>query len=181
MWNIYYQTKLRSYLTQCSPRSVSNFCWDNMVKLTKKIPKTKDELNLSNKSIFRGLTKVLETCFKNFTCILQYMQCHLLMLIFRLWSQCWSCWVSSTPFGIPFRRALPDITSGPEVRQIFKIRTVRKPDITLPGRRTVNPLENRKKNKKFKKKFKKKIQIFFSRFFFCLLIRFRSLWHQIWE
>ena len=43
-------------------------------------------------------------------------------------------------------RALPDITSGPEVRQIFKIRTVRKPDIFLPGRRTLNPLEN-KKNK----------------------------------
>ena len=31
-------------------------------------------------------------------------------------------------------RALPDITSGPEVRQIFKIRTVRKPDVFLPGR-----------------------------------------------
>ena len=30
-------------------------------------------------------------------------------------------------------RALLDITSGPEVRQIFKIRTLRKPDIFLPG------------------------------------------------
>ena len=28
----------------------------------------------------------------------------------------------------PKGRALPDITSGPEVQQIFKIRTVRKPD-----------------------------------------------------
>ena len=34
-------------------------------------------------------------------------------------------------------RALPDITSGSEVLQIFKIRTVRKPDVLLPGRRTI--------------------------------------------
>ena len=47
--------------------------------------------------------------------------------------------------------ALPDITSNPEVRQIFKIRTVRKPDVFLPGRRTVNPLENRKKKIKLLK------------------------------
>ena len=31
-------------------------------------------------------------------------------------------------------RALPDITSGLEVRQIFKVQTVQKPDIFLPGR-----------------------------------------------
>ena len=33
-------------------------------------------------------------------------------------------------------RALPDITSGPEVRQIFKIRTVQTQDVFLPGRQT---------------------------------------------
>ena len=38
-------------------------------------------------------------------------------------------------------RALPDITSGPEVRQIVKIRTVRKPDVFLTGRRTLTFLE----------------------------------------
>ena len=38
--------------------------------------------------------------------------------------------------------ALPDITSVPEVRQTFKIRTVQKPDIFLPGLRT---FKNRKK------------------------------------
>ena len=42
-------------------------------------------------------------------------------------------------------RALPDITSNPEVWQIFKIRTVWKPDVFLPGRQT---LKNRKKNLK---------------------------------
>ena len=36
--------------------------------------------------------------------------------------------------AIGYTRALPDITSGPEVRQIFKIRTVWKPepDVFLP-------------------------------------------------
>ena len=33
-------------------------------------------------------------------------------------------------------RALPEIMSGPEVRQIFKIRTVQKLDVFHPGRRT---------------------------------------------
>ena len=46
-------------------------------------------------------------------------------------------------------RALPDITSGPEVRQIFKVWTVRKPDVFLPGCRT---LKNRKKKSRLKKK-----------------------------
>ena len=55
-------------------------------------------------------------------------------------------------------RALPDITSGPEVRQIFKIQTVRKPDIFLTRRRT---FENRKKIKIKNKKFQKKILNFF--------------------
>ena len=40
-------------------------------------------------------------------------------------------------------RALPDIMSGPEVRQIFEIRTVRKPDVFPPGRRTFNTFKNR--------------------------------------
>ena len=40
--------------------------------------------------------------------------------------------------AIGYTRALPDITSGPEVRQIFKIRTVSNSDVFLPGRRTFN-------------------------------------------
>ena len=51
-------------------------------------------------------------------------------------------------------RAQPE----PEVRQIVKIRTVRKPDIFLPGRRT---FENRKKIK-----FQFFFQIFFFKIFF---------------
>ena len=35
-------------------------------------------------------------------------------------------------FSWIYTRALPGIMSGPEVRQIFKIRTVRKPDVFLP-------------------------------------------------
>ena len=45
----------------------------------------------------------------------------------------------------PSPRALPDITSGPEVWQIFKIRTVQKPDIFLPGHRTINTCKDRNK------------------------------------
>ena len=51
-------------------------------------------------------------------------------------------------------RAQPDITSGPEVRQFFKIRTVRKPDVFLPERRTVKTSKNQEKyilKKKLKK------------------------------
>ena len=44
-----------------------------------------------------------------------------------------------------YNRALPDITYGPEVRQIFKIRIVWKADVFLPGRRTFNTFKNRKK------------------------------------
>ena len=62
----------------------------------------------------------------------------------------------------PHSRAQPDITSGPEVRQIVKIRTVRKPDIFLPGRRT---FENRKKIKKIK------LQFFFFKFFFQIFFK----------
>ena len=46
-------------------------------------------------------------------------------------------------------RALPDITSGLEVRQIFKIWIVWKPDIFLPGRWTFNTFKNRKKKIQF--------------------------------
>ena len=60
-------------------------------------------------------------------------------------------------------RALPDITSGPEVRQIFKVRAVRKPDVFLPGRRTFNrTIIIEKKSKKFEKK----IEIFSKMFYF---------------
>ena len=52
-------------------------------------------------------------------------------------------------------RALPDITYGPEVWQIFKIGTVWKPDVFLPGGRTFNTFKN---------------IFFFSRFSFCLFI-----------
>ena len=40
-------------------------------------------------------------------------------------------------------RTLPDITSGPDVRKIFKIRTVQKPDVVLSGRQTFNTIKNR--------------------------------------
>ena len=66
------------------------------------------------------------------------------------------------PISNPPTRALPDITSGPEVRQIFKIRTVGKPDVFLPRRRTFDTIKSRRK--KLEKK-KKKIQILFQIFF----------------
>ena len=47
-------------------------------------------------------------------------------------------------------RALPDITSGPEVWQTFKIWNVRRTDVFLPGCRTFNTLKSRRK--KMKKK-----------------------------
>ena len=68
-------------------------------------------------------------------------------------------------------RALPDITSGPEVRQIFKIRTVWKPDVFLPGRRTFNTLKSIRKNPK-----KKFFNFFFFKFFFS---NFFSIFFQI--
>ena len=48
-------------------------------------------------------------------------------------------------------RALRDIMSGPEVRKIYKIRTVLRPDISLPRRWPFNTVKNRKKifNSKF--------------------------------
>ena len=43
-------------------------------------------------------------------------------------------------------RALPDIMSGLEVQKIYKIRTVWKPDVFLPGRWTFKTFKNHKKN-----------------------------------
>ena len=62
--------------------------------------------------------------------------------------------------------------SGPEVRQIFKIRTVQKPFIFLPGRQTFNSL-------KIEIKIKKKYDFlcFFPDFF--LFIWSKNFWHQI--
>ena len=42
-------------------------------------------------------------------------------------------------------RALPDITSGPENQKIFKIQTVQKLDVFLPGRQTFKTLKNKEK------------------------------------
>ena len=50
-----------------------------------------------------------------------------------------------------FIRALPDITSGPEVQQIYKIRTVRKQEVFLTGRRTFNAVKERKNIQKSEK------------------------------
>ena len=74
--------------------------------------------------------------------------------------------------------------SGPEVRQIFKVRTHQKPDVLLPGRRTFITWKNGgKKSKKIKKKKKnsKKIfKIFFKIFcFFCLFNWSGNFRHQI--
>ena len=44
-----------------------------------------------------------------------------------------------------YDRALSEIMSGPEIWEIFKIWTVRKPDVFLPGRRTFNTLKTEKK------------------------------------
>ena len=46
-------------------------------------------------------------------------------------------------------RALADITSGPEVQNFFKIRTVWTPEVFLPRHWTFNTFENRKKKIKF--------------------------------
>ena len=70
-------------------------------------------------------------------------------------------------------RAQPDITSGPEVRQIVKIRTFRKPDIFIPGRQTFENRKKKSKNQKIKFQ-KKKSNFFFKNFFktFFMIIYF---------
>ena len=83
-------------------------------------------------------------------------------------------------------RALQDITPGPEVRQILKVRAVRKPDVFLTGPDT---LISKKKSKKIPKKifptFPKKIFfIFFSIFYISLLILSMSIFYTkfvYWE
>ena len=60
--------------------------------------------------------------------------------------------------------AQPDITSSPKVRRIFKIRTVRKPDVFLPDVRLFTLLKIEKKIQK--KIFKFIFQFIFSNFFY---------------
>ena len=67
----------------------------------------------------------------------------------------------------PCYRALPDIRSGREVRQFFKIQTVQKLDVFLPGRRTFNTFKNRKKIQKNILFF---LKILFSRFLLNYLL-----------
>ena len=77
-----------------------------------------------------------------------------------------------------YSKALPDITFGPEVLQIFKIRTVRKPDVFLPGRRNFNSFKNRNKIDfyyKNPKNFRFFFRDFLSRFFFVYLFGLRIL------
>jgi hypothetical protein len=57
-------------------------------------------------------------------------------------------------WGMLCTRALPDIMSGPDIRQIFKIRTVRKPDVfSDTGLLTLLEIEEKIQKKKFKKCF----------------------------
>ena len=63
-----------------------------------------------------------------------------------------------------FTRALPDITSGPEVRQILEVQAGRKPDVFLTGPDT---LISKKKSKKIFSKF---FDFFFFQFFFNFCI-----------
>jgi hypothetical protein len=69
-------------------------------------------------------------------------------------------------------RALPDITSGPEVRQIFKIRTVRKPDVFLPVNLTFNTFKDTKKIQKFffSKNFSLRLSLFIFKYIANLVL-----------
>ena len=66
-------------------------------------------------------------------------------------------------------RALPDITSGPEVWKIVKIRTDWKLNVFLPRPRTLITFKDEKEIKKLRKK--KKIKFFF---FCCLFYLFKE-------
>ena len=67
-------------------------------------------------------------------------------------------------------------TPGPEVQQIFKIQTVRKPDILLPGRWTFNTLKlHKKKLQNFFQNFV--FKFFFSRFFLFTYLVLQLLTH----
>ena len=87
-----------------------------------------------------------------------------------------------------FTRALPDITSGPEVRQILEVQAVRKPDVFLTGPDTL--ISKKKSQKKIQKEifqtFSKKIffNLFFSIFYISLLILSMSIFYTqfvYWE
>ena len=84
----------------------------------------------------------------------------LLKLDLSLWISAMGAWSDEILIGqrlmnqkYPRYRALPNITSGPEVQQFFKIQTVWKPDIFLSGHQTFNTFKNRKKIKKFLSRF----------------------------
>ena len=67
------------------------------------------------------------------------------IVLVLVWSVLW-LWHYKTNKTSSSGRALPEIPSGPEVQQNFKIRTIHKPNVFLPGCRTFNTFENRKKN-----------------------------------
>ena len=49
--------------------------------------------------------------------------------------------ISKIEGNVKYSMALPDIMSGPEVKKKYKIRTVQKPDVFLPGCQTFNTLK----------------------------------------
>ena len=79
---------------------------------------------------------------------------------------------STRSFKLIFQPNLLCITSGPEVQQIFKIRTVWQPDVSLSGLRTFNTKQTlEKKNQKI---FSKNFFKFSLRFFFVYLFDLRT-------
>ena len=76
------------------------------------------------------------------------------------------CIVRPSTLGL-YRTSL----SGPEVRQIFKVRTHKKPDVLLPGRQTFITWKNGEKNPKKNPK-KKTISKIFFKFFFQIFFLF---------
>ena len=68
-------------------------------------------------------------------------------------------------------RALPDIMSSPEIRQILKVRSVRKPEAFLTG---LGTLKSRKKIQFFFHFF---FHFFLSKLYFYLLILCRSIFY----
>ena len=83
-----------------------------------------------------------------------------------------------------FAGALLDITSNPEVLQIFNVRIVQKLDIFLPGCPTCSTFKKRKKKKKKMKELN--FWGFFFQFFFNFfllssihLVKEHNFWHQL--
>ena len=70
----------------------------------------------------------------------------------------WKLWLANLPKA--YRTSL----SGPEIRQIFKVRTHQKPDVFPTGRRTFITWKNGEKNPQ-KKSPPKNLKILFSKFF----------------